>query len=68
MDIKELKQNRQQWAENLSFNINHIIKELAIAITNILDINHIIILYANFFHYPFISLDKRHLLIFTNLS
>ena len=28
----------------------------------------IIILYANFLHYPFISLDKRHLLIFTNLS
>jgi hypothetical protein len=27
-----------------------------------------IILFANFLHYPFISLDKRHLLIFTNLS
>ena len=31
-------------------------------------INIFIILYANFLHYPFISLDKRHLLIFTNLS
>ena len=29
---------------------------------------YIIILYANFLHYPFISLDKRHLLISTNLS
>jgi hypothetical protein len=28
---------------------------------------YVIILYANFLHYPFISLDKRHLLIFTNL-
>ena len=27
-----------------------------------------IILYANFLHYPFISLDKHHLLIFTSLS
>jgi hypothetical protein len=30
--------------------------------------NSNVILYANFLHYPYISLDKRHLLIFTNLS
>ena len=34
----------------------------------LLTISYFIILYANFLHYPFISLDKRHLLIFTNLS
>ena len=31
-------------------------------------LKYIIILYANFLHYPIISLDKWHLLIFTNLS
>ena len=28
----------------------------------------VIILYANFLNYPFTSLDKRHLLVFHNIS
>ena len=34
----------------------------------LMNLTSFIILYANFLHYPFISLDKRYLLIFANLS